>query len=536
MSENVLHSTTQKFLDIFDITNNVVLLKDGTCSLIIQVDAMNFGLLAEEEQDSIMYAYAGLLNSLNYPIQIIIHSQTKDVTGYLQILKEQEDAAEARTKQQRIRRYREFVSNLIRERNVLDKKFYVSISATPLEVGLLAAQSFIPGQSETAISPEQRTAVLEKARNLLEPKRDHLLAQFARIGLFARQLSTQEIIQFFYVSYNPEAAEGQQIADTSNYTTPLVTAGMERIAMNDAQSPAQNQPQQPADQTQTQPEQLPVAEVAQPSQAMPSPVPQPVAVPPALTNTTPPTTPQVAITKPGQDVPQTETAPSPATEKNAGYTPTQMPVQQTPQTLSTPEVQPPFEASTGVSNISTPQPASIPGEPAADIVKPESTEATTQATSGNTTPETNTPAVDTNPTTTAITPPAPETASLSESKTPTPPTAERKTSSGPTLESTTGNTDLPKPTLPPTPNTTATEEITEAPPTDATTAVPQSPSPNSDKTRTATETPTTASSPVSEPKSDAEEPKLSTSSVQQSSESPKEANQAGTNLPPLHEI
>ena len=217
MPENTLHSTTQKFLDIFDITNNVVILKNGTASIIIQVDAMNFGLLAEEEQDSIMYAYAGLLNSLNYPIQIIIRSQTKDVTGYLQILKDQEDKTASRPQQQRIRRYREFVTNLIRERNVLDKKFYVTISATPLEVGLLAPQSFVPGQSEAQITPEQRATVLEKARNLLEPKRDHLIAQFSRIGLFSRQLTTQEIIQFFYLSYNPEASEGQHIADSNNY-------------------------------------------------------------------------------------------------------------------------------------------------------------------------------------------------------------------------------------------------------------------------------------------------------------------------------
>ncbi len=238
MNETVIHSTTQKFLDIFDITNNLVILKDGTTSLIIQVDAMNFGLLAEEEQDSIMYAYAGLLNSLNYPIQIIVHSQTKDVTGYLSILKDQEDTATSREKQQRIRRYREFVSNLIKERNVLDKKFYVTISATPLELGMIAPQSFIPGKSEIKITGEERTAVIEKARYILEPKRDHLLAQFSRIGLFSRQLTTQEMIQYFYISYNPEAAEGQQIADTNNYTTPMVTAGVEGMSsMNATQIP-----------------------------------------------------------------------------------------------------------------------------------------------------------------------------------------------------------------------------------------------------------------------------------------------------------
>lgn len=234
-------STTQQFLDIFDITNNLVIMKDGTTSLIITVDAMNFGLLAEEEQDSIMYAYAGLLNSLNYPIQILIKSQTKDVTGYLNLLKEREDNTINRTQQKRIQRYREFVGNLIRERNVLDKKFYVVVPARPIELGLLSPTGVIPGKKAAVdITSVDKSHILEKARNLLEPKRDHLIAQFARIGLYSRQLETQEVIQLFYTSYNPEASEGQHIDDSNSYSTPLVKAKVTKdIFMdNTSQTPA----------------------------------------------------------------------------------------------------------------------------------------------------------------------------------------------------------------------------------------------------------------------------------------------------------
>ncbi|MBU0974807.1 hypothetical protein KKD03_03855 [Patescibacteria group bacterium] len=227
-------STTQQFLDIFDITNNFVIMKDGTTSIIIAVDAMNFGLLAEEEQDSIMYAYAGLLNSINYPIQIIIRSQTKDVTSYLKLLKDQESTTSDRSQQKRIQRYREFVGELIRERNVLDKKFFVVIPAAPVELGILTATSVLPGKGAMKITSIDRNIIIEKAKNLLESKRDHLIAQFARIGLYSRQLETQEIIQLFYLSYNPEAQEGQQIADSSSYTTPLVGAQIEGNNMNGA--------------------------------------------------------------------------------------------------------------------------------------------------------------------------------------------------------------------------------------------------------------------------------------------------------------
>lgn len=229
-----IQSTTQQFLDIYDITNDIVIMKDGACSLIMMVNALNFGLLAEEEQDGIMYAYAGLLNSLNYPIQIVIRSQTKDATNYLNLLREQESKASTELKKSQIRAYAGFVADLIRERNVLDKKFYIVIPANNLEMGLLPPSTVIPGVKQVDISTVERSVILDKAKTILEPKRDQLLSQFNRIGLYGRQLNTQEIIQLFYTSYNPEAAEGQQITNSNDYTTPLVTG---QIAMAEVPMP-----------------------------------------------------------------------------------------------------------------------------------------------------------------------------------------------------------------------------------------------------------------------------------------------------------
>ncbi len=219
-----ISSTTQKFLDIFDITSNVVVLRDGTVSMILMISAMNFGLLAEQEQDSIIYAYAALLNSLNFPIQIVVSSKTKDATAYLQLLEDQIQKTSSDEKKNLIRRYQGFVGRLIKERNVLDKKFYVVIPAAPIEVGMFTAQSVLPGNQKPEITEEQKASVIEKALGVLEPRRDHLIAQFNRIGLYARQINTQEIIEVFYNNYNPEAYEGQHLTDSQNYATAVVTA------------------------------------------------------------------------------------------------------------------------------------------------------------------------------------------------------------------------------------------------------------------------------------------------------------------------
>lgn len=239
-------STAQNFLDIYDITNNFTILKNGVVSITLSVGAMNFGLLAEAEQDAVIYTYAALLNSLNYPIQIIVQSQTKDVTDYLNLLKQQEESASSDLKRDRIARYRQFVSDVIKERNVLDKKFYVTVPASPTELGLISADSFVPGKNSFDISNFEKSIILEKAEAVLSPKRDHLINQFARIGLHSRQLTTQEIIRIFYTSYNPEASEGQELTDTNQYTTPLVRANfINQLGESPSlQQPMQQDPQQ----------------------------------------------------------------------------------------------------------------------------------------------------------------------------------------------------------------------------------------------------------------------------------------------------
>lgn len=227
-------ATTQKFLEIFDIRNNLIILKNGFVSVVLAVNAINFGLLAEEEQDAVMYAYAGLLNSLNFPIQIVINSQTKDVTRYLSVLKQQEEITPSQTLRHRIRGYRDFVANLIQERNVLDKKFYVVVPASGLELGFTTAKGFLPGQAVADFTTIEKSVIVERAKTVLDPRRDHLMNQFARIGLYARELETQEIIRLFYVRYNPEAADGQGIGESSTYTAPLVSAQLQNDLLSAA--------------------------------------------------------------------------------------------------------------------------------------------------------------------------------------------------------------------------------------------------------------------------------------------------------------
>lgn len=217
-----IKATTQDHLNIEEIQDDLVILKDGSVCLILQTSAVNFGLLSEQEQDATIYAYAGLLNSLTFPIQILVKSQQKDITSYLGLLKKEEEKQKNPLLKNRIQKYRTFIESTVRENNVLDKKFYIIIPFSSLELGLKGA-----GFKFKKGLPYPKSYILEKAKTALSPKRDHLIRQFNRIGLKITQLKTRQLIELFYKIYNAESIGLQQPGTSSEYETPLVEAAIE---------------------------------------------------------------------------------------------------------------------------------------------------------------------------------------------------------------------------------------------------------------------------------------------------------------------
>jgi hypothetical protein len=216
-----IKATTQQHLDILDITNNLILLRTGAAAIVLRVNAINFNLLSAEEQEATIYSYAGLLNSLSFPVQILVRSEKKDITDYVTVLKNQESKQLNPVYKERIVQYRNFIEKLVKERNVLDKKFYCIVPFSEYELGL-SPNSMNPLAKAPSKLPYEKTYIIQKALNSLEPKRDHLIRQFSHLGLQPKQLTTQELIRLFYHIYNPDSSEGVYMASSSQYQTPVV--------------------------------------------------------------------------------------------------------------------------------------------------------------------------------------------------------------------------------------------------------------------------------------------------------------------------
>lgn len=214
MTDNI-KSSTQEHLDIYTIKNHLVFLKDGSCSLVLKTTAINFNLLSEEEQDATIYAYAGLLNSLSFSIQILIRSQRKNISDYINLLDNRIQTTPSQKVKENLLSYRQFVKSLVKENRVLEKKFYVIVSFSAIELGITKS-TFNPFAKSPQKPPYDLDYIEEKSSMALYPRRDHIIRQFARIGLKASQLTTSELVTLFYTIYN----QGSVSSTSVNPTTP----------------------------------------------------------------------------------------------------------------------------------------------------------------------------------------------------------------------------------------------------------------------------------------------------------------------------
>jgi len=227
--KNAIRGSTQEHLPIEDVIDGIVILKDGSCSLVMQLSSVNFDLLSEREQSALVFAYGGILNSLNFTIQILIRSETKDVTSYLKRLTEVENSEKNELLRERIASYRAFIEETVKKNDVLSKSFYLVVPFSLLELGVSNAGKSMSGMLPKFRKSHQRSElpyskeyIVGKARAKLIPKRDHVMRLFARLGLEIKQLNTKELIQLFYKTYNEQTSGNQKIRSL-NYTSPTVT-------------------------------------------------------------------------------------------------------------------------------------------------------------------------------------------------------------------------------------------------------------------------------------------------------------------------
>lgn len=201
--------STQKFIEINNIVDDIVVLNNGNACLVIEVNATNFALLAPEEQDAKIYAYASLLNSLSFPIQIVIRSRKLDISNYLKLLDDEKVKTQNQALAKQIGLYRDFIKELVKVNTVLDKKFYIAIPYSSLEKGAIGAR-------EALKTGSNQDNFIVAAKASLHSKAESVHTQLNRLTLKARTLDEEQLKKLYYDIFNDSSIEHAQAPQSEN--------------------------------------------------------------------------------------------------------------------------------------------------------------------------------------------------------------------------------------------------------------------------------------------------------------------------------
>lgn len=204
-------NSTQQFLDIAEIREDVVVMKDGTMRAVLLVSSINFSLKSEDEQEAIIQGYIAFLNSLESPVQILIQSRKLDIDNYLERLKEQEKSQTNDLLRNQIVDYRQFVKELVELGEIMQKKFFVVVPYNPASAkrkGFFARMSEI---LSPLVSARLREEQFRQRKKDLMIKVDNVRASLNSMSLISAMLDTQSLIELYYTAYNPQSMQSQKL-------------------------------------------------------------------------------------------------------------------------------------------------------------------------------------------------------------------------------------------------------------------------------------------------------------------------------------
>lgn len=224
-------NSTQNHLQIAEVREGIIIMKDGSFKTIISCKSINFDLMSAREREGIEYGYQGFLNSLYFPIQILIRSNKVDIGPYLEKL------VNIRSKQDNmllnvlIDDYINYIDILAQEANIMDKTFYVVIPYYPTNESFDDIKSQSKGilGSLFAKNPNQTVKVNQKAylkaKEEIQNRVDVILNGLNQVGVQAKQLNTEQISQLFYNFYNPDTANREPLVSFDQISTIYTTKG-----------------------------------------------------------------------------------------------------------------------------------------------------------------------------------------------------------------------------------------------------------------------------------------------------------------------
>ncbi|MFA6082478.1 MAG: TraC family protein [Patescibacteria group bacterium] len=215
-------ASTQSHLPLVGVENGVVIMHDGSYRAIISVGSTNFMLKSEQEQNALIMAYQNFLNSLNYSIQIVMQSRSLDLEPYLKQLESTTVGQKNELIKTQTTDYVAYVRELITVANIMDKKFFVVISYSPVvqdSKSLFAGLFKSKAPSYLKISESQFNIHREE----LMQRANVVASGLASFGLKTTVLDSDGIIRSLYNTYNFDIAASERVEQPTELTENIIS-------------------------------------------------------------------------------------------------------------------------------------------------------------------------------------------------------------------------------------------------------------------------------------------------------------------------
>ena len=204
-------NNTQQFVDIEEFYDFMTYLKNGSFRSVLEVSSMNFELKSSDEKTAIIFRFQDLLNSLDFPLQIMIWSRELDLTHYLEEIEKLSQTINNELLRIQLIEYKRFVGGLTELSNIMTKKFYVVIPVFPNIVTTKKGGLF---KKKAPTGLNFSTEEIEKYSILMRQRIDLVLNLLSGIGLTAEILKKDDLANLYYSFYNPESKEKLQLGET----------------------------------------------------------------------------------------------------------------------------------------------------------------------------------------------------------------------------------------------------------------------------------------------------------------------------------
>lgn len=213
LANNKVSVSTQQYLDIAEIKDDTVVMKDGTLRAVLMVSSINFALKSEEEQNAVIGSYVRFLNNISFTLQIVIQSRELEIDNYIAYLQEREKEQTNKLLKLQTADYIEYIKELTSLGRIMSKRFFVVVPYDPLTDKRKGFFSLMKDalRPATIIKIKEKTFI--RYQEMLERRLDSVMGGLESMGVSAARLDTQSLIELYYKTYNPETSKNQQLAE-----------------------------------------------------------------------------------------------------------------------------------------------------------------------------------------------------------------------------------------------------------------------------------------------------------------------------------